>query len=59
MVLGSQEAKAARQTLQPVLAALEGIVLGKRPQLELSLACLLAGGHLLLEDLRRQDHAGA
>ena len=51
MVLGSQEAKAARQTLQPVLAALEGIVLGKRPQLELSLACLLAGGHLLLEDL--------
>jgi MoxR-like ATPase len=51
MVLGSQEAKAARQTLQPVLAALEGIVLGKRQQLELSLACLLAGGHLLLEDL--------
>lgn len=51
MPLGSQEAKAAQQTLQPVLAALEGIVLGKRRQLELSLACLLAGGHLLLEDL--------
>jgi len=51
MALGSQEAKTARQTLQPVLAALEGIVLGKRAQLELSLACLLAGGHLLLEDL--------
>lgn len=51
MVLGSTEALAARRTLQPVLAALEGIVLGKRRQLELSLACLLAGGHLLLEDL--------
>ncbi len=51
MALGSPEAKAARQTLQPVLEALGGIVLGKRRQLELSLACLLAGGHLLLEDL--------
>lgn len=51
MPLGSQEAKAARQTLLPVLEALGSIVLGKRRQLELSLTCLLAGGHLLLEDL--------
>lgn len=51
MALGSKEAMQARQTLQPVLAALEGVVLGKRRQLELALACLLAGGHLLLEDL--------
>ncbi|MEY4375873.1 MAG: hypothetical protein RJB26_423 [Pseudomonadota bacterium] len=51
MALGSKEALRARQTLEPVLAALEGVVLGKRRQLELALACLLAGGHLLLEDL--------
>ncbi len=34
-----------------LLAALEGIILGKRAQLELALACLLARGHLLIEDL--------
>ena len=33
------------------LAQLGGVILGKSPQVRLSLACLLAGGHLLLEDL--------
>jgi len=37
--------------LQPVLAALGDIVIGKTRQLELSVACLLARGHLLIEDL--------
>ena len=27
------------------------IIVGKRPQIEVSLACLLAGGHLLIEDV--------
>jgi MoxR-like ATPase len=40
------------QTLvRPVLEALERIVIGKSRQLQLSLACLLARGHLLIEDV--------
>lgn len=37
--------------LQPVLQALSGIVLGKDQQLRLALCCLLARGHLLVEDI--------
>jgi MoxR-like ATPase len=37
--------------LQRALAALETIVLGKPRQLRLCLACLLARGHLLIEDV--------
>ncbi|MBB5234929.1 AAA family ATPase [Deinococcus budaensis] len=36
--------------LRPVLAALEEVILGKPVQLRLALACLLARGHLLIED---------
>jgi len=34
-----------------VLAQLETILLGKRDQLELAVACMLANGHLLIEDV--------
>ena len=37
--------------IRPVMEALERIIIGKRRQLELSLACLLARGHLLIEDV--------
>jgi MoxR-like ATPase len=37
--------------IEPVLDALGRIVIGKPRQLELSLACLLARGHLLIEDM--------
>ena len=37
--------------LQQALQALDGVILGKPRQLRLSLACLLARGHLLLEDI--------
>jgi len=37
--------------LGPVLAASSDIILGKERQLRLALACLLARGHLLIEDL--------
>ncbi|MBA4284524.1 MAG: AAA family ATPase [Xanthomonadaceae bacterium] len=37
--------------LNAALAALSTIILGKERQLRLSLACLLARGHLLIEDL--------
>ncbi len=41
----------ARRTLEPVIAALNSIVLGKDRQIRLAVACLLARGHLLIEDL--------
>ncbi|MDZ7851333.1 MAG: MoxR family ATPase [Halomonas sp.] len=37
--------------LEGVLAALEGVVLGKSREVRLALCCLLARGHLLIEDL--------
>ena len=37
--------------IRPVLEALERIVIGKSRQLQLAVACLLARGHLLIEDV--------
>ena len=39
------------EALQPVMAAIGRVLLGKEQQVRLALACLLASGHLLLEDL--------
>jgi MoxR-like ATPase len=39
------------EVVEPVLAALGRIIVGKREQLKLAVACLLARGHLLIEDL--------
>jgi MoxR-like ATPase len=41
----------ARGPIQRVIEAAGGIILGKEPQLRLALACMLARGHLLIEDL--------
>ena len=40
-----------RAKLNECLAAINEVVLGKEPQVRLALACLLARGHLLIEDL--------
>ncbi len=40
-----------RAELQPLLAALSETILGKERQLKLALCCLLARGHLLIEDI--------
>jgi MoxR-like ATPase len=37
--------------LPSLIDQLDTIIQGKRPQLELAVCCLLAGGHLLIEDL--------
>ena len=37
--------------LQPVINSLNSVILGKNNQIKLALACLLAKGHLLIEDL--------
>jgi MoxR-like ATPase len=39
------------QSLERAIAQVNRIVLGKKEQVRLSFACLLAGGHLLLEDV--------
>ncbi len=41
----------AKQMLDRVLDTGSEIILGKRRELRLAIACLLAGGHLLIEDL--------
>jgi len=40
-----------RRLFHEVLAQIDGVVLGKPHQTRLALTCLLAGGHLLIEDL--------
>ena len=40
-----------RSKLDAVLQAVNQVILGKEPQVRLALACLLARGHLLIEDL--------
>ncbi len=37
--------------IQPIIQQLQRVILGKEPQLKLALTCLLARGHLLIEDL--------
>ena len=41
----------AFEGLHQVMRQVGGIILGKEPQIRLTLACLLARGHLLIEDL--------
>ena len=42
---------ALRESLAQAIAQVNGVVLGKRREVELAFTCLLAGGHLLIEDL--------
>jgi MoxR-like ATPase len=42
---------AQRHSLECAVAQVNRLVLGKRGEVELAFACLLAGGHLLIEDL--------
>jgi len=40
-----------REAVERIVNAIATSFLGNRSQVELALACLLAGGHLLIEDL--------
>jgi len=40
-----------QESVRALISALNGVLLGKEPQIKLALACLLARGHLLIEDL--------
>jgi len=51
-VLASQDQQVrARQLTEQIVADVSGVVLGKTTEIRLALACLLAGGHLLIEDV--------
>ncbi len=41
----------SQQLLKQASSAIASIILGKQRQIQLALSCLLAGGHLLIEDL--------
>ena len=47
---GPLSPKAVAETMTRVLSAAEQVILGKTTQLRLALACLMARGHLLIED---------
>lgn len=51
VLTGSAERAESRQLIENSCSAIEQVVLGKRVQIRLSLCCLFAGGHLLIEDL--------
>jgi len=46
-----QPSSVATAPIERVVSAASGIILGKQTQVRLALACLLARGHLLIEDL--------
>src|SRR5271169_2686792 len=49
--MGAESMTASRSTLTAVLAQLNRVILGKDAQIRMCLACLLARGHLLIEDI--------
>jgi len=40
----------ATESIQQLVTQIEKVIRGKRPQIELVITCLLAGGHILMED---------
>ncbi|MEX0732926.1 MAG: MoxR family ATPase [Aquisalimonadaceae bacterium] len=51
MQLTKNRLNATGAPINAVLAQAEEIILGKRPQIRLAITCMLARGHLLIEDL--------
>jgi MoxR-like ATPase len=49
--VSAESMTASRSTLTTVLAQINRVILGKDAQIRLCLACLLARGHLLIEDI--------
>ena len=48
---GKEELHRARQLADQVGAEIGQVILGKQPEIQLAFTCLLAGGHLLIEDV--------
>ena len=50
-VLTEAEAASARQMIEKIIANVESVIIGKHEKVELAVLCLLAGGHILLDDV--------
>ncbi|MGN0968765.1 MAG: AAA family ATPase [Oscillospiraceae bacterium] len=50
-VLSEEEAKAAGEVISGIIANIETVIKGKHDQVELVVLCLLAEGHVLIEDI--------
>ena len=50
-LLDPHEAESVARFAETVVAGIEPVVRGKRAEIQLALTCLLAGGHLLIEDV--------
>ena len=49
--LTQEEARTAQEKLRSVVDNIELVIKGKRPVVELTVLCLIAGGHVLIEDI--------
>lgn len=49
--LSEEEARAAAEAIQKIVANIETVIRGKHTQVELTVLCLLAEGHVLIEDI--------
>jgi MoxR-like ATPase len=49
--LGDEQIAAVARAHDAIVANVERVIQGKRPSIRLALTCLLAGGHLLIEDV--------
>lgn len=49
--LPAEEARAAAEEIQKIVANIETVIRGKHTQVELTVLCLLAEGHVLIEDI--------
>lgn len=50
-VISEEEAAKAKETINAIADNIETVITGKRQQVELTILCLLAGGHVLIEDI--------
>ena len=49
--LSMQEAADMQQKMQQIVANIETVITGKREKVELTVLCMVAGGHVLIEDI--------
>jgi len=50
VALNATDATNAAKAIQQLITQVETVIRGKRPQIEMVITCMLAGGHILMED---------
>lgn len=49
--ISAEDAKAAQENIKKIVDNIETVITGKREKVELAVLCMLAGGHVLIEDI--------